>query len=78
MSDPGMLNWMSCPEIETVPGKMSGVAVLRHSRVRPGDLIVNMDEDAEWMAENFGLPLGQVLAVLAFYAQQSDQLARSA
>ena len=37
----------------------------RISRVRPEDLIVNRDEGAEWLAENFGLPIEAVREILS-------------
>ena len=51
---PGM-DWTGGPLIETVPGRLSGVPVIRHSRVRPEDLVNNLEDGPEWMAENFGL-----------------------
>ena len=72
------MEWTDCPLIEVVPGRLSGVPVLRDSRVRPDDLIDNIEEGPEWMAENFGLPLAQVEGVLAFYHQHLSQLARTA
>jgi uncharacterized protein (DUF433 family) len=61
------VNWTLCGAVEKVPGKLSGQPVIRHSRVRPGDLVANRDQGAEWLAENYGLPIETVKAVLAFY-----------
>jgi uncharacterized protein (DUF433 family) len=61
------MNWMDCPFVETVPGKLSGAPVIIHSRVRPEDLILNRSEGPDWLAENFELPVGLVRALLAFY-----------
>jgi uncharacterized protein (DUF433 family) len=41
------MEWVDCPLIEAVPGRLSGVPVLRDSRVRPDDLIANLDEGQE-------------------------------
>lgn len=71
------MRWTDCPVIEVVPGVMSGVPVLRGSRVRPEDLLANLDEGPEWLAEAHDLPLGQVEAVLAFYERNKGQLAAS-
>ena len=68
---------MNCPVIEVVPGKMSGAPVLRHSRVRPEDLISNIEQGPEWMAEAHGLLLDDVKAVLAFYDRYQDELAHT-
>lgn len=69
------MDWTSCPVIEVVPGKMSGVPVLRRSRVRPQDLINNLDEGPEWMADAFGLSIDDVRQVLSFYHQHRSELA---
>ncbi len=71
------MNWTDCPVVEVVAGRMSGAPVLRHSRVRPQDLIENLDEGPEWMAENFDLPLSDVCEVLAFYHQHQAELAHT-
>ena len=72
------MDWTDCPVIEVVPGRMSGAPVLRRSRVRPEDLISNIDQGAEWMADAHDLSLDDVKAVLAFYHQHMRQLAHSA
>jgi uncharacterized protein (DUF433 family) len=69
------MNWTDCPVIEVVPGRMSGAPVLRRSRVRPEDLLGNLDEGPEWMADAFGLPIEDVREVLAFYRKHQDELA---
>jgi len=61
------MNWSECPLVEIVPGKLSGVPVIVHSRVRPDDLIANRKEGREWLVENYGLPLQTVREVLKFY-----------
>lgn len=68
------MDWTDCPVIEVVPGKMSGAPVLRHSRVRPQDLVVNTDEGAEWLASAYHLPIDDVRAVLAFHEAHGDEL----
>ena len=69
------MDWTDCPVIERVPGRLSGVPVLKGSRVRPSDLLLNMIEGPEWLAEAHQLPLEQVKTVLAFYKQHQGQLA---
>ncbi len=71
----GVMDWTDCPVIEVVPGKMSGAPVLRHSRVRPQDLLNNLGEGPEWMADAFGLSLDDVRQVLSFYHQHRAELA---
>ena len=71
-----LMNWTDCPVIEESPGKMSGAPVLRHSRVRPEDLLANIDEGPEWLADAHGLPIQDVRAVLAFYEMHRGELPR--
>jgi uncharacterized protein (DUF433 family) len=72
------LNWNECAAVETVPGKLSGAPVIRHSRVRPEDLVANKDLGAEWLAENHDLPIQTVRDVLSFYERHKTQLAHTA
>lgn len=69
------MDWLDCEVIERVPGRMSGAPVLRHSRVRPEDLLANLEEGPEWLAEQHDLPLADVVSVIAFYRRHQDQLA---
>lgn len=73
-----LLDWSDCPWVEQVPGKVSGAPVVVHSRVRPDDLIANREEGAEWLAENYALPLEIVNAVLAFFDRQTHRFAHPA
>ncbi len=71
------MDWTDCPMVEVVPGKLSGAPVIVHSRVRPEDILANRDEGAEWLAENFDLPVETVRTVLAFYNRQMSRAAHS-
>jgi len=61
------INWKECAAVETVPGKVSGAPVIKGSRVRPEDLIVNRTEGEAWLAENYELSIETVREVLTFY-----------
>ena len=63
------IDWTECGMIETVPGKMSGAPVLRGTRVRPEDLLVNRDEGIDWLVENFDIPADVILRLFAFHDQ---------
>ena len=69
-----LMNWTDCPIIEQIPGKMSGAPVLRHSRVRPDDIIVNAEMGVDWIADAFGISAADVRTVLAFKQQHWDEL----
>ncbi len=68
------MNWLDCPVIEQIPGKLSGVPVLKHSRVRPEDLIVNEEEGERWLADAFGIDVKDIREVLTFYHQHQAEL----
>jgi uncharacterized protein (DUF433 family) len=68
------MDWMDCPLIEQIPGKMSGAPVLRHTRMRPQDIISNEEMGAEWIAEAHDLPIEDVRAALAFYDRHRHEL----
>jgi uncharacterized protein (DUF433 family) len=61
--------------VETVPGKLSGQPVIRHSRMRPDDLVANKGLGTEWLAEHHSLPGQVVRDVLSFYERHTRPLA---
>lgn len=69
------VDWTDCPLIERMPGKLGGVPVIRHSRVRPDDLLINRGEGEEWLTGAYRLPLDTVRQVLTFFDQHEEQLA---
>jgi uncharacterized protein (DUF433 family) len=71
------MNWLDCSLIEVVPGRLSGVPVIKKSRVRPEDLLINREEGEEWLANAYGLPANTVHSVLTFYDQHRSDLASS-
>ena len=70
-----VVDWMQCPVIESVPGRRAGRPVIRRSRVRPEDLIENIEQGPEWLAENHELAIEDVRTVLAFYDTHVKRLA---
>ena len=69
------MNWVDCPLVERIPGKVSGLPLIKHSRVRPEDLVDNRDEGIAWLADAYDLPEATVREVLAFYDHQKIHLA---
>jgi uncharacterized protein (DUF433 family) len=61
------MDWIACAVVETVPGRVSGQPVIKGTRVRPDDLVVNRTMGEEWLSDAFALPLDVVREVLAFY-----------
>ena len=51
------MNWKECAVVEIALGRVSGKTgkpVMKASRVRPDDLIVNRAEGETWLAEIYG------------------------
>jgi uncharacterized protein (DUF433 family) len=69
------VDWSQCPEVESVPGKLSGAWVLRGTRMPVSVILDNLDAGAtlddimEWFA---GLDRKQVQAVIDFAARSLD------
>jgi uncharacterized protein (DUF433 family) len=70
------IDWSQCPEVESVPGKMSGAWVLRDTRMPVSGVLENLEAGAsiddimEWFD---GLDREQVEAVIAFAARSREQ-----
>jgi uncharacterized protein (DUF433 family) len=71
------IDWTKCPEVESVPGKVSGAWVLRNTRMPVSGILENLEAGAtvddimEWFA---GLDRKQVEAVIEFAAYSRDQI----
>jgi uncharacterized protein (DUF433 family) len=64
------MDWSGCEIVEVVPRKVSGVPVIRRSRV-PADQVLenrNAGESIEDIAYNFDLKPDDIRAVLAYAA----------
>jgi len=76
LQEAAAMDWSDCPEVEVVPGKVSGVPILKHSRM-PADAVVENYEGGspvEEIAENFELPEDQIRAVLAYAVKRTPAL----
>ena len=64
------MDWSGCDIVEMIPGKVSGVPLIRNTRV-PAETVAEsaeLGESPEEIAYNYDLRLEDVLAILA-YAQ---------
>jgi Protein of unknown function (DUF433) len=52
------MDWSDCPLVEVVPGKVSGVPILKGTRMQADSVLENYvgGSSAEEIAENFGYP----------------------
>jgi uncharacterized protein (DUF433 family) len=62
------MDWSGCEVVETVPGKVSGVPILKGTRVPADAVIENYEngESVEEIAYNFDLEPGDIRKVLAY------------
>ncbi len=62
------IDWSECPAVESVPGRMSGVPVVKGTRMPADDVVENYEAGSpvEEIAENFDLKAGDVRAILAY------------
>jgi uncharacterized protein (DUF433 family) len=69
-----IVDWLKCPAVESVPGKVSGAWVFKDTRLRASTVFENfqagarIDEIAEW----FEISREEISAVLEFVARSLD------
>ena len=73
---PSSLDWSQCPDVESIPGKVSGAWVLKGTRMPVSAIFENIaagasiDDLMEWFD---GLDRQQVVAVIEFAARSLDK-----
>lgn len=70
------MDWSSCNIVEIVPGKVSGVPIIRGTRV-PADVVLDnhqSGESVEEIAYNFDLQPSDIQLVLAYAASHQSVL----
>ena len=62
------MDWSGCEYVEVIPGKVSGVPLVRGSRVQADTVLESYElgESVEDIAEDFDLSPKDIEAVLAF------------
>ena len=71
-----VLDWSQCPAVERVPDKVSGVWVLRGTRMPVGTIFENLEAGAsldDILSWYDGLDRKQVQAVIEFAARSLDR-----
>jgi uncharacterized protein (DUF433 family) len=68
------LDWLQCPAVESIPGKVSGAWVFKDTRMPVSIVFENLEAGAtiEEIAEWFHLTREQIVTVLAFAARSLD------
>jgi uncharacterized protein (DUF433 family) len=69
-----ILDWSQCPEVESVPNRLSGTWVLKDTRVPVSAIFENLEagSDIDEIVEQFHVTREQVQAVLEFAARSLD------
>jgi len=64
------IDWSDCPLVEVNPRKVSGVPILKGTRMQADSIVENYEDGSpvEEIADNFEIPEDTIRAVLA-YAQ---------
>ena len=70
------MDWTDCPEVEIVPGKVSGVPILKGSRMPADAILENYTSGlpADEIAEVFQLPADGVRGLLAYAVKHNPTL----
>jgi uncharacterized protein (DUF433 family) len=71
-----VVDWSGCNLVEVIPGKVSGVPIIRGSRVPADQVMENHDagESPDDIAYSFDLNLEDVRALLAYTAARQTTL----
>jgi uncharacterized protein (DUF433 family) len=66
------MDWSECPVVEVIPGKVSGVPLVRHSRVQADAVLENYEsgESVDDIAYNFELDREDIIAVLSYASER--------
>ena len=69
------MDWGNCELVEVVPGKVSGVPILKGTRVQADTVreAYELGESPEEIAYDFDLKVDDVRRVLAYVAEQESQ-----
>jgi uncharacterized protein (DUF433 family) len=68
------LDWSQCPDVESIPGKVSGAWVFRGTRLPVATIFENLEDGmtVEELMEQFDVTREQINAVLEFTARSLD------
>ena len=69
-----VLDWSTCPAVESVPGKVSGAWVFRGTRMPVATIFENLEDGMtiDEIMEQFDVTREQVTAVLDFAARSLE------
>ncbi len=69
-----VVNWSDCPLVEVNPRKVSGVPILKGTRVQADAIVENYEGDSsvEEISENFSIPQDTIRALLDYAAEHAE------
>lgn len=69
------MDWTDCPLVEIVPGKVSGVPLLKGTRLPADTILENYEAGSpvEEISENFDTPVQTVLDILSYAANKQKE-----
>jgi uncharacterized protein (DUF433 family) len=68
------IDWSQCPDVESIPGKVSGAWVFRGTRMPVATVFENLEDGMtiDELTEQFPVTREQIQAVLEFAARSLD------
>jgi len=73
--DPKLVDWTDCPLVERNPLKLSGVPIVKHTRVQADSIVENYDSGSpvEEISENFRISEEIIRDLLAYAALRRNK-----
>lgn len=71
-----VMDWTDCPLVEVIPGKVSGVPLVKGTRMPADGIVSNFQTGSpvEEIAENFDIPESSIRALLSYAATRNPAL----
>jgi uncharacterized protein (DUF433 family) len=71
-----VIDWSDCPLVEVNPERVSGVPILKHTRVQADSIVENFEDGStvEGIADDFDIPEDIVRELLAYAARQDPSI----
>ncbi len=72
--DPKLVDWSDCPLVERNPHKLSGVPIVKHTRVQADSIVENYESGSpvEEISENFSISEEIIQQLLTFAARHRN------
>ncbi len=70
-----VIDWSDCPLVEVIPGKVSGVPLLKGTRLPANTILENYEGGSavEEISDNFDTPVQTVREILSYAANKQAQ-----